>query len=97
MLLTVRVPVPLLEIVSVRVATAPKPTWPNARLPVRRMIRAHAAVVNVASDPFVVPPTLVATARKWYSVWHASPVSPPLPIATGTPPAPRDIAGVVLP
>ena len=57
----------------------------------------HAAVVNVASDPFVVPPTFVATARKWYSVWHASPVSPPLPIATGAPPAPRDTAGVVLP
>src|SRR2546425_673729 len=65
--------------------------------PVTTVGGGHAAVVNVASDPFVVPLALVAVARKWYGVLHARPAIVPLPIASAAFPEPSDTAGVELP
>ena len=65
--------------------------------PVTTVGGGHAAVVNVASDPFVVPLALVAVARKWYGVLHASPVIAPPPIATAAFPDPIACVDVVLP
>ena len=74
---------------------------PNAPIPLAAPVTTvgggHAPVVNVASDPFVVPPVFVATARKWYSVLHPSPVIVPPPIATAALPDPSACAGVALP
>ena len=47
----------------------------------------HASVVKTASVPFVVPPKLVATARKWYGVSHTNPAIAAL-TATGDIPDP---------
>jgi hypothetical protein len=57
----------------------------------------HAEVVNVASDPFVVPALFVATARKWYSELQVRPVIVPPPIAVALLPAPSVCTGVALP
>jgi hypothetical protein len=57
----------------------------------------HKVVVNVASRPFVVPPTFVATARKWYVVPQVRPVIAPPPIDTAEVPEPRLCEVVVLP
>src|SRR5205809_282838 len=97
--LTVSIAFPVLEIVSVLVDVEPTRTSPKARLPVNEMIRVgeHAFVVNIASDPFVVPPVFVATARKWYSVLHVRPVIVPPAIATAALPDPSACADVALP
>ena len=56
-------------------------------VPVTTVGSGHAPVVNVLSAPFVVPPGLVATARKWYGVPHTNPAIAAL-TATGDVPDP---------
>src|SRR5438132_1196147 len=65
--------------------------------PVTTVGGGQADVVNVASDPAVVPFAFVAIARKWYRVPHVSALTLPPPIGTAEVPDPSVCVGVAPP
>ena len=60
-------------------------------------VTGHADVRSVMSDPYLVPPVLLPTARKWYVVLHVRPLTVPPGIATAAVPLPMPWDAVVLP